>query len=339
MADGNFILGDDVPAFEREFAAYCGTAFSVGVADGTAALLLSFKALDIGPGDEVITAPNSWISTAATVVHVGARPVFVDVRDDQNIDPALIEAAITPRTRAIVPVHLSGRCADMPPILDIARRRGLHVIEDAAQAVGAEHGGRRAGAHGVTGCFSMHPVKNLNAPGDAGMIATSDAALAGRLRLLRNHGLATRDDVVEWGYNSRLDTLHAAVMRIRLRQVESVIAARRRHAALYNSMLGSVVQCPLERPGERHSYMLFVIQCDRRDALRAFLAARGIDAKIHYPTPIHLQPAARGLGYRAGDFPNVERQAGRILSLPIHQWLTDAQVEKVAATIIDFYGG
>jgi dTDP-4-amino-4,6-dideoxygalactose transaminase len=336
LAKGNFILGDEVEAFEREFAALCGTKHAIGVANGTDAIILALKALGVGPGDEVVTAPNSWISTAAAVVHVGARPVFADVGSDQNLDPERLEAAITPRTKALLPVHLTGRCADMTAINAIARRRGIPVIEDAAQAVGAEHRGRRAGSLGRVACFSLHPLKNLNAAGDAGVMTTDDDELAAQLRLLRNHGLKTRDDVVVWGWNSRLDAVQAALLRVRLGELSWVTETRRRIAARYRERLSSLVECPPERPEERNVHHLFVIQTDRRDELRAFLEERRIETKVHYPIPIHLQPAARDLGYARGDFPVCERQAARILSLPVHQWLTDAQIDKVCGAIADF---
>lgn len=335
LEGGHFILGEEVEAFEREFAGVAGTSHAVGVANGTDALLLAFTALGIGPGDEVITAPNSFVATAAAIVHAGARPVFADVRDDLNIDPAAIERAITPRTRAILPVHLAGRGADMTAILEIAKRRGLVVIEDAAQAVGALHQGRPAGSFGACACFSLHPLKNLNAAGDAGAITTDDPALAEKLRLLRNHGLKTRDEVVVFGWNSRLDALQAAILRVRLAQLEDVIERRRRNAERYRSRLAAIVECPLDRPEERNVYHLFVIQCDRRDELRSSLAARGIETKVHYPVPIHLQPAARALEHRRGDFPVAERQAERQLSLPVHQFLTETQIDKVCDAIAE----
>ncbi|MFQ5912853.1 MAG: DegT/DnrJ/EryC1/StrS family aminotransferase [Nitrospinota bacterium] len=337
LAAGNFILGEEVEAFEKEFAEFCGTKAAVGVANGTDALMLALKALGVGPGDEVITAPNSFIATAGAVVQVGARPVFVDVRADQNIDPGRIDVAITPRTRAILPVHLNGRCADMAAILEVANRRGVPVIEDAAQAVGSSLDGQRAGSFGLAGCFSLHPLKNVNAVGDAGIITTNDEDLARRLRLFRNHGLRSRDESEVWGVNSRLDALQAAVLRVRLRRFPEVVEARRRNAACYRSALSSVVECPVERPQEHNTYHLFVIQCDGRDELKASLASQGVDTRVHYPIPIHLQRCCRGLGYRPGDFPAAERQAGRILSLPVHQFLTRAQVEKVCAEVGAFY--
>ncbi|HZV01577.1 MAG TPA: DegT/DnrJ/EryC1/StrS family aminotransferase [Planctomycetota bacterium] len=337
LARGEFILGEEVAAFEKEFAALCDAEHAIGVANGTDAIVLVLKALGVGPGDEVVTAPNSWISTAAAIVHTGARPVFADVGPDQNVAPAKVDAAIGPRTKALLPVHLAGRCADMRALLEIGRRRGVPVIEDAAQAVLAKRDGGRAGSMGLAACFSLHPLKNLNAAGDAGAITTNDAALAGKLRLLRNHGLVTRDEAAVWGFNSRLDALQAALLRFRMGQLEAITARRRRHAARYRERLASLVECPMESPGELAVYHLFVIQCDRRDELKAFLEARSIETKIHYPVPIHLQPAAAALGHERGDFPVAERQASRILSLPVHQFLEDAQVDRVCSAIEEFY--
>lgn len=338
FAKGNFILGEEVELFESEFARFCGTRFAVGVGNGTDAIALALKALGVGPGDEVVTAPNSFIASAGAVRQIGARPVFADVGDDLNLDPAAVAAAITPRTRAILPVHLTGRCCDAEALLEIARRHKLPLVEDAAQAVGASRKGKRAGSFGQAGCFSFHPLKNLNAAGDAGIVTTDDPALAERLRRLRNHGLKSRDEVAEWGVNSRLDALQAALLRQRLAGLEDGVTVRRRHAARYRERLRGV-EVPRESPDERHVYHLFVIQADRRDELQRFLASRGIDTKIHYPVPIHLQEAARELGYRPGAFPVAERQAGRILSLPIHSFLTEEQVDWVAESIGDFAAG
>jgi dTDP-4-amino-4,6-dideoxygalactose transaminase len=297
------------------------------------------KALDIGPGDQVITAPNSFIATAAAIVQAGARPVFADVMPDQNIDPAAIEAAITPRTRAIMPVHLTGRVAAMDRIGRIARRHGLAVIEDAAQSMGSRYGGRMSGALGTVGCFSAHPLKNLNAVGDAGFLTTDDAAVAARVRRLRNHGLADRDTVLEWGMVSRLDTCKAAVLLYRLERLPDIIARRRRNAARYRRLLDPThVFAPPCAVDEFNSFHTFVVQLDRRDQLRAHLAERGVGTAIHYPIPIHLQPAAAELGYQPGAFPAAERQAARILTLPIHQNLTPADIDHVADSVNAFYG-
>ena len=334
---GDFILGRELEAFEREFAALCGVRHAFGVGSGTDALLLALKALDIGPGDEVITAPNSWISSTSCIALAGARPVFADVRDDFTLDPQRVEAAVTPRTRAILPVHLTGRCADMEALGALAERHGLAIIEDAAQAAGARYQGRAAGSLGTVGCFSLHPLKNLSGIGDGGMVVTNDEGLAERLRLLRNHGLRTRDEAALWGLNSRLDTVQAAVLRCRLRRLDGVTAARRRNAARYRAALSKLVTCPTERPDECAIYHLFMIQCDRRDDLKGWLAERGIDAKIHYPIPIHLQPCSRALGHQPGDFPVAEAQARRILSLPVHQHLSDEQIDCVCRAITEFY--
>lgn len=334
---GDFILGKEVEEFERAFADLCGVRHAVSVANGTDALILGLKALGIGAGDEVITPPNSWISSTSSIVLAGARPVFADVTEEFTLDPVKVEAAITPRTKAIMPVHLTGRCADMEAINTIAARHGVAIIEDAAQAVGAHRGGQRAGASGTLGCFSLHPLKNLNGAGDGGMVTTQSDELAHRLRLLRNHGLRTRDEVVTWGYNSRLDTMQAAILLDRLAHLPQVIETRRRHAARYRQALAEVVTCPAEGADEYATYHLFMIQAERRDALVAWLTERGVDTRIHYPTPIHLQPCSASLGYRHGQLPCAEAQAGRILSLPIQQELSEEQVDYAARAIVEFY--
>ncbi|MBI3558306.1 MAG: DegT/DnrJ/EryC1/StrS family aminotransferase [Deltaproteobacteria bacterium] len=334
---GDFILGKEVEAFEQDFARICNARHAIGVANGTDALIMALRALGIGPGDEVITASNSWVSSASAVALLGATPVFADVNDDQNISPDAIEAAITSKTKAIMPVHLTGRCADLPRILKLAGKYGLPVVEDAAQSVTARIGDLTAGSAGTIGCFSLHPLKNLNAAGDAGVITTNDDKLAATLRLLGHHGLKNREEIVRWGYNSRLDTLQAAILRTRIPRLESVIQKRRTNAERYTRLLKDVVACPVERAGEWHTYHVYVIQCERREELRAYLSERGIDTKIHYPIPIHMQEAAQALGYRKGSLPNTERQAQRILSLPVHSYLSEEQVELVAAAVRDFY--
>ena len=337
LESGWYIGGDAVSRFEASFAELCGATHAVSVANGTDALIITLKALGIGPGDEVITVPNSWISSASCIALVGARPVFVDVRDDQNLDPDRLEAAITPRTRAVLPVHLTGRCADMAPIAEICERHDLELIEDAAQAVGAGYHGRRAGSLARVACFSLHPLKNLAAAGDAGVITTSDDELAASLRLLRNHGLVSRNEAVRWGFNSRLDALQAAILQTRVPLLDSIVATRRRNAQVYRAALGELVRCPSDAPGCFDVYHLFVIQTPRRDELRSFLTDRGVETAIHYPKPIHLQPAAASLGYGVGSFPVVERQAGEILSLPVHQGLREAQARFVADSVVAFF--
>ncbi len=337
MASGQYILGESVAQFEANFAALCQSKYAISVANGTDALVLSLKALGIGAGDEVITVPNSWVSSASCIVLVGAKPVFVDVLPDQNMDPECLEAAITPRTKAIIPVHLTGKCAEMDAILKIARQYGLFVIEDAAQAVGAQYHGTMAGSLGICGCFSLHPLKNLNGAGDGGVIVTNDQSLAEKLDLFRNHGLKSRNEIACWGYNSRLDSLQAAILNCRLPKLSQTIVQRRNFAKTYSRLLNNVVNCPEETPGCYDTYHLFVIQTQHRDALQNYLAEHQIQTAVHYPVPIHLQPAARSLNYKEGDFPNVEKQSHQILSLPIHNSLSQKQIEFVSQAIIDFF--
>ncbi len=337
MERGDFILGKEVQEFEAAFAKMVGTKYAIGVANGTDSLIMCMKALGIEPGDEVITTPNSWISSASSIALIGARPVFVDVADDQNIDVSLIEAAITDKTQCIMPVHLTGRSSRMPEILEIAQRRKIPVLEDAAQSVGAITGGIKAGKGGLFSSFSLHPLKNLNAMGDAGIITTDSDEMGMRLRMYRNHGMRNRDEIDFWGYNSRLDTIQAAVLLPRLRQLPDVIEKRRAFAKRYTAGLAGVVECPVEREDEFHTYHVYVIQCDKRDQLQKALAEKGIETKIHYPIPIHLQKCAKDLGHKKGDFPVTERQAGRILSLPINQFLENDQIDFVIQGIREFY--
>ncbi|HEY0710053.1 MAG TPA: DegT/DnrJ/EryC1/StrS family aminotransferase [Polyangia bacterium] len=338
LARGEWVGGEEIAAFEHKAAAFCGVEHAIAVASGTDALMLSLRALGIGPGDEVITPPNSFVATTAAIALVGATPVFADVRADQNIDPEAVERAVTPRTRALLPVHLTGRMADMRALSEIARRHDLRIIEDAAQAIGSRLGDRAAGSFGDLGCFSAHPLKNLNAMGDAGYVVTNDGKLADRLRRLRNNGLVDRNTVLEWGTVSRLDTLQATVLLHRLEGLPAVIAARRENARLYCERLNRVaVFIPPDQPDEFNTFHTFVIQVDRRDDLKAHLAAHGVGSAIHYPVPIHLQPAARALGHRVGDFPEAERQAGRVLSLPVHPFLKPSDVLRVAELINGFF--
>ena len=340
LANGDFILGAEVEALEAELAALCGVRHAVTLNSGTDALILGLKALGIGPGDEVITPPNSFVASTAAIVHVGATPVFADVLPDQNVDPAAVAARVTPRTKAIMPVHLSGRICDMPAIQGIARQHGLAVIEDAAQSIGSKFENRPSGSFGDIGCFSLHPLKNLNAVGDAGFLATNDPSIADRVKRLRNHGLIDRNTVTEFGWVSRLDTMQAAVLRLRLRRLSSVNDRRRANAARYRAGLDRRhVFVPPCGPAEYNTFHTFVIQVDRRDELKDMLASAGIGSAIHYPVPIHLQPAARVLGYRRGDFPVAERQAGRILSLPINQFLTTVEIDTVVNAVNKFYAG
>ncbi|MBI1971035.1 DegT/DnrJ/EryC1/StrS family aminotransferase [Candidatus Woesearchaeota archaeon] len=339
---GQFILGPELERFEKDFALYCQCKHAIGVANGTDALFLVMKALGIGSGDEVITATNSFLASAGAIAAIGAKPVLVDVRDDLNIDPVAIEQAITPTTKAIIPVHLTGRPADMNKIIDIAHRHRLFVIEDAAQAVGAEYYGRKVGSLGTAAAFSLHPLKILHVYGDGGVITTNDDALADALRKLRNHGLVTRDICEQWGYNSRLDSIHAAIANVKLshlhedHQILQSIAAAYRKGLQEVAAQGKVI-VPQDKPHEKAVYHTFIVQCNQRDALQAYLLGHGIETKVHYPIPIHIQQPGRGLGYKSGDLPHAEFLASRILSLPIYPGLTEEQISLVIQTIHSFY--
>jgi dTDP-4-amino-4,6-dideoxygalactose transaminase len=341
LDSGIFVLGSKVEQFEREFAKLCGTRFAVGVASGLDALVLSLRGLGIGPGDEVITAPNSFVASGSAIALAGARPVFADVTDDYSLEPQAVERAITQRTRAIVPVHLTGRPARMPELGEIAQRHGLLVIEDAAQAVGARLGGRSVGSFGDAGAFSLHPLKTLGACGDGGVVTTDSQELYRRLKLLRNHGLRSRDDCAQWAPNSRLDTLQAAILLVKLDYLEEWTEIRRANARRYIEGLAdlSEIVVPRERPDERAVYHTFVVLAERREELREHLTERGIGTQVHYPTPIHLLMAARELGYRRGDFPVAERQSEQILSLPVHHALQAADIDYVCEAIREFYRG
>jgi dTDP-4-amino-4,6-dideoxygalactose transaminase len=335
---GRYILGPEVKEFETRFARYCGTKYAVGVSDGTTALILVLRSLGIGRGDEVITAPNSFIASASAAALIGATPRFVDVRrEDMNMNPDLLEAAITLRTKAIVPVHLTGHPADMEPILKIAERHGIPVVEDAAQSVGTLYHGRRTGSMGYAGCFSLHPLKNLHGIGDAGIITTNDERLYQWLLKARNHGLRTRDEVEFWSTNSRLDTLQAAILSIMLDHLDEWIKERRAIAAEFCAQLQEVIGVPVERPGCYHTYQTFMIHAERRPALLEHLKARGIDAKVHYPLTIPMQEAARGLGDSPGDFPVARWLAERIVSLPLYAEMTKAQRAAVVEGVRSFY--
>lgn len=336
---GRFVGGPRIFELEAALAQYVGAQEAVALSSGTDALMLALHVAGVGPGDEVITAPNSFVASAAAIVHVGARPVFVDVREDMNIDPDLVEAAITPRTKAILPVHLTGRICAMDDLQQIAGRRQLTLIEDAAQAFGARFHGRAAGTLGLLGCFSAHPLKNFNAAGDAGFITTDDAELAARVRRLRSHGQINRDQISEWGVNARMDVLQAVLMLRRLPLVAAITEARRRNAMLYQEGLAArpEIILPTCRPHEFNVFHTFIVQTPRRDALQNFLHRRGVGTAIHYPIPIHLQPPGRALGYGPGSFPVAERQAATILSLPIHQHLAPDDIANVIDSVHAFF--
>ena len=333
---GRFILGDEVAAFESEMAASLGARHAVGVASGTDAIRLALEAAGVAAGDEVLTSSHTATFTALAISMLGAKPTFADIEPAaMTLDPARLEAAITPRTRAIVPVHLYGQAADLDPILEIARRRGLALIEDCAQAHGALYRGRALGTFGEASAFSFYPTKNLGAYGDGGMVVTSDGAIAERVRRLRNGGQADRYRHVDLGVNSRLDELQAAILRVKLRHLESAIAERRALAARYDAALTGVT-LPRELPGRRHAYHLYAVRHPRRDALLRHLADAGVGSLVHYPIPVHLQPAYAHLGIGPGSLPETERAAAEVLSLPLYPGLTSAQQQAVFEAVNAF---
>lgn len=338
MENTAFILGKEVELFEQEFASYTGARFAVGVGSGTEALHLALRALDIGEGDEVITAANSFIATALAISYVGAKPVLVDVEPDTyNMDPSKVKEAITNRTRAIIPVHLYGHPADMDPIMEIAKRYDLKVVEDACQAHGAEYNGTGAGSIGDIGCFSFYPGKNLGAYGDGGLAVTNDKVVAERIRMLRNYGESQKYYHDFKGFNSRLDGIQAAVLRVKLSKLDKWNEERRRNAEIYNEYLKDLnVMIPIEKDYAKHVYHLYVIHVPKRDDLLNYLRSKGIYAAIHYPIPIHLQKAYVDLNYNSGVFPITERYAGEIISLPMFPELTEEQIEYVVSEVKKF---
>jgi dTDP-4-amino-4,6-dideoxygalactose transaminase len=338
LASGMHVGGAEQDLLEREIASYVGTKHAVALNSGTDALVFAMRAAGIEAGDEVISPPNSFVASTAAIVHAGATPVFADVRPDGLIDPAAVAAAVTPRTAAIMPVHLWGAVCDMDALGEIARRHDLAIIEDAAQAMGTRHRDRRAGALGDVGCFSAHPLKIFNSVGDAGFITTDSDAVATRVRLMRNHGLVDRDTVTEFGHVSRLDSLQAAVLRYRLTRLDSYIERRRANAARYRELLRDLpIALPSDKPYELHTYVNLVSQSDRRDALQKHLGGLGVQTVVHYNTPIHLQPAAAALGARRGQFPVTERLCERILALPANQTLSEADLRYVCDGIRGFF--
>jgi dTDP-4-amino-4,6-dideoxygalactose transaminase len=334
-----FSGGQFVASFEEDFALFCRAQYAIGVGSGTEALWLTLVALGIGPGDEVITVPNSFIATAEAISLCGATPVFVDVDEESyTMDPTLLEEAITPRTRAVIPVHLYGQPADMDPIVETARKFGLHVIEDACQAHGAEYKGHRVGTLGTAACFSFYPGKNLGAYGEAGGVVTNSRKLADKVRMLRDHGQSSKYYHGMIGMNSRMDGVQGAVLRVKLQHLASWNHARNRNAALYRKLLTGVegLVLPVQREYAYHAYHLFVIRVHHRQEFMAKLAERRITCGIHYPVPIHLQDAYRSLGLEKGQFPVAEKGAGEVVSLPMYPELTAEQIEYVADEVKNF---
>ena len=334
----DFILGQNVESFEKEFASFCGARYGIGVDSGTSALELALLAYDIGPGDEVITSANTFIATALAITYTGAKPVLVDIEPDSYmIDPDRLREAITERTKAIIPVHLYGHPADMDLICAIANEHDLVVIEDASQAHGARYRGERVGTFGDVAAFSLYPGKNLGAYGDAGVLVTDDERVNNQLRLLRNWGSVKKYHHEILGYNRRMDTLQSSILRVKLRHLEGWNMARRSHAKLYHQLLAdSSLTLPVEASNAESVYHLYVIRTPERDKLANYLQERGVAAIIHYPVPIHLQPAYKELGHQAGDFPITEQFAQEILSLPIFPELQPEQIHYIAKVIGEF---
>jgi dTDP-4-amino-4,6-dideoxygalactose transaminase len=338
--EASFVLGEEVELFEREFADYCGAAHCVALNSGTSALHLALLAAGVQPGDEVVTSPNTFVATAEAISYTGAKPVFVDVRPETgNIDAALLEEAITESTRAIVPVHLYGRPADLGPIIDVANRHGLAVIEDACQAHGATYHGRRAGSFGLAAAFSFYPSKNLGAYGEGGALTTDDDDVARFARELRHHGQARRywHDAV--GFNYRMDGFQGAVLRIKLRRLDEWTARRRELAALYRELLiGAKLELPEDAPDAECVYYVFAVYADDRDSTRAALEERGVGTAVHFPVPVHLQPAYADLGYKRDAFPHTERACERVLSMPLYPEIPLDHVEYAASALAEIVG-
>lgn len=341
VASGDFTLGKVVGEFEQMFAAMLGVKHAIGVGSGTDSLKLPLAALGIGRGDEVITSANTFYATAGAINEVGARPVFVDCDDSFCIDVDRLEAAITPRTKAIMPVHLTGDAAEMPRIMAIAAKHGLPVVEDACQSLLAEIDGQRIGTIGIAAGFSMHPLKIINVWGDAGIVVTNDDAMDRKLRLLRNHGLRNRDEMEIFGYNTRLDSLLAVVGKWIVPKTPDIVTRRAANAAHYDAGLAGIpqVRVPYRNPRTRHVYLLYMIFAEDRDGLLKHCLDAGIEAKVHYPIPLYRQDALKPLGYKPGDFPVTDRHAESVISFPVDQHLTKAEMDCVVDTVRAYYSG
>ena len=335
----SFCLGPDVAQFEKDFAAYCGVKHALGFNSGTSALHVAMRLHDVGPGDEVITTPFTFIATSWAISYCGARPVYVDIDDATfNLDPKLIEAAITPRTKAVLPVHLYGQPFDVDAIAAICQKHNLPFVEDAAQAHGAKYKGKTVGGFGSSACFSFYPAKNLGACGEGGALVTNDPALAARAKSLREHGSTVRYHHDEVGYNYRLEGFQGAVLGVKLKYLAQWTNERRRVAMRYHELLANTpLRLPLEAPGVESAWHLYVVRHPQRDALKTHLDAHGIGNAIHYPMPLHLQKAYANLGYKPGDFPVAEKACREVLALPMFPELTDAQIQRVATVVQDFF--
>ena len=336
---GQFVLGKEVELFEKKLADLCGVKFSVGVNSGTDALILALQVLGIGHGDEVITAPNSFVSTASAIKLSGAIPRFVDVDNSYNIDPSQIEKQITNKTKAIIPVHLTGRPADMSPIIELSKKHNISVIEDAAQAIMWKYDNKPIGSIGDIGCFSFHPLKTLNACGDAGAITTNNKLIYEKLLVLRNLGLKNRSNCEYWSMNSRLDSIQASILNVKINYIKEWTSARRKNAGIYNRYFSDMNEIILPPENEKNYsvYHTYVIQVEKRDELKEYLNKNGIGTAIHYPVPIHLQNVANDLGYDKGSFPNAEKQSKKIISLPVYPELENDDLKYIIQTIKRFY--
>ena len=334
LSSGQYVGGDEITKFENKIIDYTGSKYAVALNSGTDALTLALFLCNVKRGDEVITPPNSFIASTGAIVHTGAVPVFVDVAEDRNIDPEKIEKAITPKTKVIMPVHLTGRICKMDKIIEIANKHNLMIVEDAAQSIGSKYKNNFSGSFGHIGCFSTHPLKNLNACGDSGFITTNDEGIYKQALVYRNHGLIDRDRVENFGYVSRMDTLQAAILNYRLKKLDTVILKRRKNAKLYFKNLNQdKILLPYENENEFNTYHTFIIQCSKRDKLQNYLNEKNIASAVHYPTPIHLQPASEKFGYKLGDFPVAEKQSNEILTIPIHHYLSENDINRIITTI------
>lgn len=338
IKSGSFVGGNYIDKFEKKLCKFSKAKNCISLNSGTDALVFSLFSAGIKKGDEVITTPNSFIASAAVIVHLGAKPVFVDVLEDQNIDPSKIEEKITNKTKAIMPVHLTGRICKMDQIIKIANKFNLKIIEDAAQAIGSKYKGINAGNFGDYGCFSAHPLKNLNAIGDSGYLVVKNRKIAEEIRDLRNHGMSNRNKVKRFGFVSRMDNIQAAILNYRLGNLSTIITARRKNFEIYkNNLDRNIVFFPDEELHQYNSYHTFVVQVPKRDLLKKYLKKNKIETAIHYPIPIHLQPAAKKLGYKLGDFPISEKQSKSILTLPINQFLKKKEIEFICKKINKFF--
>ena len=339
LSSGSWVGGKEVERFEKSISKICNTKYCISLNSGTDALTLALHLLGVKKGDEVITPPNSFIASTAVIVHLGAKPVFVDVKKDQNINENKIEAKITKKTKAIMPVHLTGRMCSMDKIMKIGRKYNIPVIEDCAQSILSKYKGKMSGAWGDVGCFSAHPLKNLNASGDGGYLTTNNRLIYEKIKNLRSHGMEeSRDNVKQFGFVSRMDNIQAAILNYRLKDLKKNIKIRRKNIKLYLENLNlDKIYFPIEKKNEFNTYHTFVVQVEKRNELREFLKKKGIDTAIHYPVPIHLQKASKYLNYKSGDFTETENQSKRILTLPINQYLTKKEIYYICKTINYFY--